>query len=74
MQKKKRFILRKWLERVLQFILFGWIMFCATTIDSIDLTIYTTYDKILVVWTILALVSFHLLSKYTHCFDCNYID
>jgi len=72
--QKKRFILRKWFERVLQFLLGGWVFFVATTIDSVDLTCYTTYDKILVIWTILALISFHLLSKYTHCFDCNYID
>jgi hypothetical protein len=75
MQKitKKR-VLRKWVVKVLSFILFGWIMFCATTIDSIDLTTYTIYDKILVVWTILALVSFHLLSKYSNVFDYNYED
>lgn len=75
MQKitKKR-VLRKWVVKVLSFILFGWIMFCATTIDSIDLTTYTLYDKILVVWTILALVSFHLLSKYSNVFDYNYED
>mgnify|MGYP003443770893 FL=1 len=75
MQKitKKR-VLRKWVVKVLSIILFGWIMFCATTIDSIDLTTYTLYDKILVVWTILALVSFHLLSKYSNAFDYNYED
>ena len=75
MQKitKKR-VLRKWVVKVLSFILFGWILFCATTIDSIDLTTYTIYDKILVVWTILALVSFHLLSKYSNVFDYNYED
>lgn len=72
--KRKKFVLRKWVVKVLSFILFGWIMFCATTIDSIDLTCYTMYDKILVVWTILALVSFHLLSKYSNVFDYNYED
>lgn len=68
----KRFILRKWVVNVLSFILFGWIMFCATTIDSIDLTCYTTYDKILVVWTILALISFHLLYKFSNVFEYDY--
>ena len=68
----KRFILRKWVVNVLSFILFGWIMFCATTIDSIDLTCYTMYDKILVVWTILALVSFHLLYKFSNVFEYDY--
>ena len=46
-------------------------MFCATTIDSIDLTCYTTYDKILVVWTILALASFHLLYKFSNVFELD---
>lgn len=72
--KRKRFVLRKWVVNVLSFILFGWIMFCATTIDSINLNTYTLYDKILVVWTILALISYHLLSKYSNVFDCNFID
>ena len=72
--KKRKVVLKKWFERVLEFIVFSWIMFCCTTIDSIDLTCYTMYDKILVVWTILAILSFHLLSKYTHCFDYNFED
>ena len=48
--KRRKFVLRKWVVNVLSFILFGWIMFCATTIDSINLTTYTLYDKILVVF------------------------
>lgn len=74
MKRTKKRVLKGWVVKVLSFILFGYIMFCATTIDSIDLTCYTMYDKILVVWTILALISFHLLSKYSNVFDYNYED
>lgn len=72
--KRKKRVLKNWVVKVLGFVLFGWFMFVSTTIDSIDLTCYTLYDKILVVWTILALVSFHLLSKYSNAFDYNYED
>ncbi len=65
---KKR-VLREGYRKLFCWVLGLWFLFVATTIESIDLTTYTLYDKILVVWTILALVSFHLLSKYSNTFD-----
>lgn len=63
--KKKR-VLKSWLVKVLGWILGSWIVFVATTIDSIG---NKTYDIILIVWTALAIGSFVLLDKYSNAFD-----
>lgn len=63
--KKKR-VLKSWLVKVLGWVLGSWIVFVATTIDSIG---NKTYDIILIVWTILAIGSFVLLDKYSNAFD-----
>lgn len=63
--KKKR-VLKSWLVKVLGWVLGSWIVFVATTIDSIG---NKTYDIILVVWTALAIGSFVLLDKYSNAFD-----
>ena len=65
--KKKR-VLKSWLVKVLGWVLGSWIVFVATTIDSIG---NKTYDIVLVVWTTLAIGSFVLLSKYSNAFDYN---
>lgn len=65
--KKKR-VLKSWLVKVLGWILGSWIVFVATTIDSIG---NKTYDIVLVVWTVLAIGSFVLLDKYSNAFDYN---
>ena len=65
--KKKR-VLKSWLVKVLGWVLGGWIVFVATTIDSIG---NKTYDIVLVVWTALAIGSFVLLDKYSNAFDYN---
>lgn len=65
--KKKR-VLKSWLVKVLGWVLGSWIVFVATTIDSIG---NKTYDIILVVWTVLAIGSFVLLDKYSNAFDYN---
>jgi len=65
--KKKR-ILKSWLVKVLGWVLGSWIVFVATTIDSIR---NKTYDIILIVWTALAISSFVLLNKYSNVFDYN---
>lgn len=68
-KRKTKRVLRKWVVKVLSTILFGYIFFCGTTIDSITIEYFGTYDKILLVWTILSLISFYLLSKYSNVFD-----
>lgn len=65
--KKKR-ILKSWLVKVLGCVLGSWIVFVATTIDSIG---NKTYDIILIIWTALAIGSFVLLDKYSNAFDYN---
>lgn len=63
--KKKR-VLKSWLVKILGWVLGSWIVFVATTIDSIG---NKTYDIILIVWTALAIGSFVLLDKYSNAFD-----
>ena len=63
--KKKR-VLKSWLVKVLGWVLGSWIVFVATTIDSIG---NKTYNIILIVWTALAIGSFVLLNKYSNAFD-----
>ena len=65
--KKKR-VLKSWLVKVLGWVLGSWIVFVATTIDSIG---NKTYDIILIVWTALAISSLVLLDKYSNVFDYN---
>ena len=63
---KKR-MLKKWVVKVLSFILGSWFFFVATTIDNVLEN--RTYDIILIVWTALAISSFILLDKYSNAFD-----
>ena len=63
---KKRIILKSWLVKVLGTIIGGYILFCATTIDNLG---NTTYNKILIGWTILSIISFYLLNKYSKVFE-----
>ncbi len=64
MTKKRR--LKGWLVKLLSWVLGGYIFFIATTIDSLG---NKTYNTILIIWTILALISFYLLSKYSKVFE-----
>ena len=63
---KKR-MLKKWVVKVLGFILGSWFFFVTTTIDNVLEN--RTYDIILIVWTALAIGSFILLNKYSNAFD-----
>ena len=63
---KKR-MLKKWVVKVLGFILGSWFFFVATTIDNVLEN--RIYDIILIVWTALAIGSFVLLDKYSNAFD-----
>ena len=60
-------MLKKWVVKVLSFILGSWFFFVATTIDNVLEN--RTYDIILIVWTALAISSFILLDKYSNAFD-----
>lgn len=63
---KKRFIYKKWLVNILVGIIVGWVSFVAMTIDSLG---NDTYNKILIGWTILTVISVNLLKKHSHIFD-----
>ena len=63
--KKKR-VLKNWVVKVLGWVLGLWIVFVATTIDSIGNKVY---DIILVVWTLLAIGSFYLLENYSNALE-----
>lgn len=63
---KKRFIYKKWLVNILVGIIVGWVGFVVMTIDSLG---NDTYNKILIGWTILTLISVNLLKKHSHIFD-----
>lgn len=59
---KKR-VLKNWIANILSFVLGGYIMFILTTIDSLG---NTTYNIILLIYSILAFTSYYLLLKYTN--------
>lgn len=59
---KKR-VLKNWIANILSFVLGSYIMFILTTIDSIG---NTTYNIILLVYSVLAFTSYYLLLKYTN--------
>lgn len=59
---KKR-VLKNWIANILSFVLGSYITFILTTIDSIG---NTTYNIILLVYSVLAFTSYYLLLKYTN--------
>lgn len=59
---KKR-VLKNWIANILSFVLGSYVMFILTTIDSIG---NTTYNIILLVYSVLAFTSYYLLLKYTN--------
>lgn len=68
--RKKR-VLKKWVEKVLSFILGTWFTWICTTIDTLDYPFkeikgYLIFTSVL---TILALLSFYLLGKYGTLFE-----
>lgn len=62
----KKTVLKNWVVKVLGSILSGYIFFIGTTIDSLG---NSFYNKILVIWTLLAIGSFVLLNKYSNIFE-----
>lgn len=63
---KKELKLKNSIVKVLSFILCSYIMFISITIDSLG---NKTYDIVLIIYTILAILSFILLKKYSNAFD-----
>lgn len=59
---KKR-VLKNWIANILSFVVGSYVMFILTTIDSIG---NTTYNIILLVYSVLAFISYYLLLKYTN--------
>lgn len=59
---KKR-VLKNWIANILSFVLGSYIMFILTSIDSIG---NTTYNIILLIYSVLAFISYYLLLKYTN--------
>ena len=70
-ETKKKRVLKSWVQKVLSFILGSWSVWICTTIDTIDLRFdkikgYLIFTSIL---TILSVVSFYLLFKYSKIFE-----
>ena len=70
-ETKKKRVLKSWVQKVLSFILGSWFVWICTTIDTIDLPFsqikgYLVFTSIL---SILALISFYLLLKYSNIFE-----
>lgn len=63
----KKTVLKGWVEKVLSGVVITWLFFVGTTIDNV--LDNKVYDTILVVWTILALGSFYLITKYGKSLD-----
>lgn len=59
---KKR-VLKNWIANILSFVVGSYVMFILTTIDSIG---NTTYNIILLIYSVLAFISYYLLLKYTN--------
>lgn len=59
----KRRVLKNWIANILSFIVGSYVMFILTTIDSIG---NTTYNIILLVYSVFAFTSYYLLLKYTN--------
>ena len=70
-ETKKKRMLKSWVQKVLSFILGSLFVWICTTIDTIDLPFnqikgYLVFTSIL---SILALISFYLLLKYSNIFE-----
>lgn len=70
-ETRKKRVLKNGVQKVLSFILGSWVVWVCTTIDTIDLPfkeikMYLVFTTIL---TILAIVSFYLLLKYSNIFE-----
>lgn len=59
----KKGVLKNWIANILSFIVGSYVMFILTTIDSIG---NTTYNIMLLVYSVLAFTSYYLLLKYTN--------
>ena len=57
--------LRKWFDKLLKVEVFTYVIFTMVTIESLG---NKTYDIILLVSTIITMISFHLLLKYSKDF------
>ena len=71
MQQNKKRVLKGWFQKVLGFnVGFGLCWFC-TTIDTIDLPFNQIKGYLIFtgIWTLLAILSFYLLLKYTNLFE-----
>lgn len=64
--KKRKVTLKKWVQNFLLIVLFSYITFISCTIESIG---NSTYNLILIVFTILSLASFYLLKNFSSVLD-----
>lgn len=64
--KKRKVTLKGWVQDFLLVVLFSYIAFISCTIESIG---NSTYNLILIVFTILSLASFYLLKNFSSVLD-----
>ena len=71
MQKNKKRVLKGWFQNLNCYSLGGWFVWICTTIDTIDLPFNQIKGYLIFtsVWTLLAILSFYLLLKYTNLFE-----
>lgn len=70
-ETRKKRVLKNGVQKVLSFILGSWFVWVCTTIDTIDLPFkeIKMYLVFTTIFTILALISFYLLLKYSNIFE-----
>lgn len=64
--KKRKVTLKGWVQDFLLIVLFSYIIFISCTIESIG---NSTYNLILIVFTILSLASLYLLKNFSSVLD-----
>ena len=64
--KKRKITLKRWVQNFLLIVLFSYIAFISCTIESIG---NSTYNLILIVFTILSLASLYLLKNFSSVLD-----
>lgn len=64
--KKRKVTLKSWVQDFLLIVLFSYIVFISCTIESIG---NSTYNLILIVFTILSLASLYLLKNFSSVLD-----
>lgn len=61
--KKRKVVLKSWVENLLSMVLVTYVLFITCTIDSIG---NNAYNLILLVFTVISIISFYLLKRFSN--------